>query len=54
MIFGLFETWYFGWNKLPESLPEAFCDGIVWMMCGYALSFTDKNRNIQKNCDLTF
>lgn len=44
MIFVLFESWYFGWNKLPESLPEAICDGIALMMCGYGLSFTDKNK----------
>lgn len=54
MVFGFFETWYFGWNRFPESLPEAICDGIVWMLCGYALSFTDKKRVMDEDCDLTF
>lgn len=28
LVFNLLETWYFGWNMLPKSIPEAYCDGI--------------------------
>lgn len=54
MVFGFFETWYFGWNRFSESWPEAICDAIVWMLVGYALSFTDKKRIIDEDSDLTF
>ncbi len=28
LIFGLAETWYFGWNEKPESMAEIVCDAI--------------------------
>lgn len=54
VVFGFFETWYFGWNRFPESWSEAICDAITWMLVGYALSFTDKKRTVDEDCDLTF
>lgn len=54
VMFGFFETWYFGWNSITSSYAEAICDGIALMLCGYGLSFTDKKRTFEKDCDLTF
>jgi vacuolar-type H+-ATPase subunit I/STV1 len=27
-LFNVLETWYFGWNLKPQSVPEAYCDGL--------------------------
>jgi len=29
IVFGWAETWYFGWNLFPSTLPEIICDSIT-------------------------
>jgi hypothetical protein len=42
-LFGLLETWYFGWNFLPQSPAEIICDGMALMITIYGLSFCFRN-----------
>lgn len=54
IIIGIIETWYFGWNHLPASFPEAIWDGVVLMLLGYSLSFTtNKKCSESEDNDLT-
>ena len=37
LLYGLFETAYFGWNLLPGSDAEILADGIVVLIVGMAI-----------------
>ncbi len=32
IIFGILETWYFGWNRYPSCEAERICDAIVGVL----------------------
>lgn len=45
-IFSIIETWYFGWNLIPQSTAEVICDMICFfsIMLGF-LIFCYKPKN---------
>lgn len=38
VIFAVCETYYFGWNLYPKSVPEVFCDALAIMLAVLAIS----------------
>jgi len=36
LLFWLVETWYFGWNRLPESDAERVCDAVCVLLLATA------------------
>jgi hypothetical protein len=51
LIFGIVETWYFGWNAQPETITERICDAIVIITVVYGLlsDFIKKRLEVLKH-----
>jgi len=55
-VFGLIETWAFGWNMFPKSVAEIFCDilsltldiiGSCMLLIGYAIETKYKYQDLK-------
>ncbi len=48
LAFWIAETWYFGWNKFPESHIEAGCDVIATALMSYGLGWMARARALER------
>lgn len=51
VLFAILTAWRFHWTIFPQTTTDAACEGIFLMLCGYALSFTDKKLTQQEFLD---